>query len=142
MASMDAGGYVPVGQAGAGQARVGLGGAALSGAALSGAALPDLTLPDTMPTEVVEPAPKTSRAGRNLPAAIAVGLGLLAVLGLTLAFRPEPFVVLVAIAISAGLWELRAALQHAKLELPVWPLLGGTVAMVAGAFLGGSPAVL
>jgi len=89
-----------------------------------------------------DPAPKASRAGRNLPAATAVGLGLLALLAVTLAFRPEPFVVLVAVIISAGLWEFRAALTHAKFELPVWPLLAGTVAMVVGAFLGGSQALL
>jgi len=91
---------------------------------------------------VAEPAPKASKAGRNLPAATAVGLGLLTVLGLTLAFRPEPFVILVAVAISAGLWELRTALTHAKLELPVWPLLGGTIAMIVGAFFGGAQALM
>lgn len=53
-------------------------------------------------------AQRTSRAGRNLPAAIAVGVGLLALLAASLWFRPEPFVALVVVAQSAALWELRA----------------------------------
>lgn len=94
-------------------------------------------------TEPTTEAPvKTSRAGRNLPAATAVGLGLLAVIALALAFRPEPFVVLVAIVIGAGLWELKEAFAHAKLDLPIWPLLAGMVAMVVSAFLWGSVALL
>jgi len=92
--------------------------------------------------EPVAAEPKKSRAGRNLPAATAVGLGLLALLALTLAFRPEPFVILVAIVIGAGLWELKAAFSHAKLELPIWPLLAGMVAMIVSAFLWGSVALL
>ena len=89
-----------------------------------------------------EPAPKKSRTGRNLPAAVGVALGLLSLLALTLAFRPEPFVVFVAIAISAGMWELKAAFEHADLQLAIWPLLAGTSAMVVAAFLGGAGALL
>jgi len=92
--------------------------------------------------EPAAPEKKTSRAGRNLPAATAVGLGLLGLLALTLAFRPEPFVVLVAIVIGAGLWELKSAFEHAKLDLPIWPLLAGMVAMIVSAFLWGSVALL
>jgi len=92
-------------------------------------------------SESAEPA-KKSRAGRNLPAAVGVGVGLLALLGLTLAFRPEPFVVFVAVAISAGIWELRSAFEHANLQLAIWPLLAGTTAMVVAAFLGGASALL
>jgi len=88
------------------------------------------------------PEPKKSRTGRNLPAAVGVAFGLLAVLALALAFRPEPFVVLVAVAISAGMWELRAAFEHAKLQLAIWPLLAGTSAMIVAAFLGGASALL
>ena len=93
---------------------------------------------DATPT----PEPKKSRTGRNLPAAIGVAFGLLTLLALTLAFRPEPFVVFVAVAISAGMWELRSAFEHADLQLAIWPLLAGTSAMVVAAFLGGAGALL
>ena len=88
------------------------------------------------------PEPKKSRTGRNLPAAVGVALGLLALLALTLAFRPEPFVVFVAVAISAGMWELKSAFEHANLQIAIWPLLAGTSAMVVAAFLGGASALL
>jgi len=96
----------------------------------------------TMSSEsAAEPEPKKSRTGRNLPAAIGVALGLLALLALTLAFRPEPFVVFVAVAISAGMWELKSAFEHADLQLAIWPLLAGTSGMVVAAFLGGASAL-
>jgi len=85
---------------------------------------------------------KKSRTGRNLPAAVGVALGLLTLLALTLAFRPEPFVVFVAVAISAGMWELKSALENADLQIAIWPLLAGTSAMVVAAFLGGASALL
>jgi phosphatidate cytidylyltransferase len=89
-----------------------------------------------------EPAPRTSRAGRNLPAAIAVGLLLLGVVGASLWFRAEPFVVLVAVAVSAGLWELRAAFARSDIQLPVWLLIVGGVGMAVSAHIGGPDALL
>ena len=51
-------------------------------------------------------AARAPRAGRNLPVAIAVGLGLLALVAVSLAFRPELFVLLATVAVGAALWEL------------------------------------
>ncbi|WP_425954483.1 phosphatidate cytidylyltransferase [Xylanimonas sp. McL0601] len=93
-------------------------------------------------TVVPEPAPRTSRAGRNLPAAIAVGLVLLGVVGASLWFRDEPFVVLVAVAVGAGLWELRAAFARREIAIPIWPLMVGGVGMVVSAYVGGPEALL
>jgi len=97
---------------------------------------------EPIPAEEPAPPAKASKAGRNLPAAITVAFVLLAALALSLAFRPEPFVVFVAVAISAGVWELRSALEHANLQIAVWPLLAGTCGMVVAAFLGGASALL
>lgn len=96
----------------------------------------------TAPHPAAEPARRTSRAGRNLPAAIAVGLLLLGVVAASLWFRPEPFVVLVAVAVCAGLWELRAAFARREIVLPIWPLMVGGAGMAISAFLGGPEALL
>jgi phosphatidate cytidylyltransferase len=91
------------------------------------------------------PAPlpsRASRAGRNLPAAIASGVALLVAFGLSLWFRPEPFVALVVLAVGAGLWELRQAFARAQVRLPYWPLLVGGAGMAVSAFSGGAEGLL
>jgi phosphatidate cytidylyltransferase len=84
--------------------------------------------------------PKTGRAGRNLPAAIASAVVLLGAVALCLvALDGLPFVLLAIGAIWVGIWELRRALAHNGTALPFEPLLLGTVAMLLGAWYGGAP---
>jgi phosphatidate cytidylyltransferase len=71
-----------------------------------------------------------------------VALSLIALLVLTLAFRPEPFVVLVVVAIGGGLWELRGAFETVDIKLPIWPLLVGGVGMAVSTFAGGAQALM
>lgn len=52
------------------------------------------------------PAGRQPRAGRNLPVAIAVGVGLLLVVAVSLGYRPELFVGLAVVAVGGALWEL------------------------------------
>ena len=80
---------------------------------------------------------KQSRAGRNLPAAIGVGVGLGVVIVSTLLIRKESFLPVIAVAVGIGLWELRAALRHAAVEAPLVPPLLGTAAMVWAAYVHG-----
>ncbi|WP_418277298.1 phosphatidate cytidylyltransferase [Isoptericola jiangsuensis] len=87
-------------------------------------------------------APRTSRAGRNLPAAVAVGVGLLLLLGASLWFRPEPFVALVVVAQSAALWELRSAFARRDIHIPLTPLVVGGAGMSVSAFVAGPEALL
>jgi phosphatidate cytidylyltransferase len=75
--------------------------------------------------------------GRNLPAAIGVGLGLLALLLASVVWRPEPFVALVSIGVALAVWELVAAFAHSRIDLPFWPLAIGAVAIQVCAYLGG-----
>jgi phosphatidate cytidylyltransferase len=90
-----------------------------------------------------EPAtPLPSRAGRNLPAAIVSGVALLVAFGLSLWFRPEPFVALVVLAVGAGLWELRQAFARSQVGLPYWPLLVGGAGMAVSAFAAGAEGLL
>ncbi|MCL1870737.1 MAG: phosphatidate cytidylyltransferase [Promicromonosporaceae bacterium] len=88
------------------------------------------------------PSGPASRAGRNLPVAIAVGLVLLVAVGASLWFRPEPFVGVVAVAVTAGLWELRSAFARRGIALPIWPLIVGGIGMAVSAYLGGPEALL
>jgi phosphatidate cytidylyltransferase len=90
-----------------------------------------------------EPAPvvRKSRAGRNLPAAILVGVGLLGVVAASLYWRPEPFVLLVVLLMWAGLWELRQAFVRRELRLPMVPLFVGAAGMIVSAYRGGAEAL-
>jgi len=94
-----------------------------------------------LPPEVVLEK-KQSRAGRNLPAAIGVGVGLGVLIIATLLVRKESFLVLVALAVGIGLWELRAALRHAAVEAPLVPPLVGMAAMLWAAYVHGPAALV
>jgi phosphatidate cytidylyltransferase len=81
--------------------------------------------------------PKSSRAGRNLPASIAVGLGLLGLAGSTLFVVKETFIAVVAIALLVGLFELSRAFSTVGIRIPLAPVaLGGTI-MLVGGYYGG-----
>lgn len=86
------------------------------------------------------PAP-TGRAGRNLPAAIASGVGLLALVAASLYFWKAAFVGVVAAAILVAVWEMRQAFAAKGIAMPFEPLAAGTVLMVVGAYMWGLPAM-
>ena len=77
-----------------------------------------------------EPAAKTSRAGRNLPAAIAVGVtlgfGLIAIL----LWAPRVWIPVVAVAIAVATHEVVRRLREGGFVIPIWPLLVGGQAMI------------
>ncbi len=75
-----------------------------------------------------QPAKKTSRAGRDLPAAIMVGLATGGLLIATLVFAPRYWVVLCSWAIFVASYEVVRRLRDAGYVIPVIPLLiGGQV---------------
>ena len=76
------------------------------------------------------PAPKRRGPGRNLGAAITVGLGLGALLLVSLFVLPRAFPLVVAIALSLGVLELTRALANASLRVPVLPVLVSVIGMV------------
>jgi phosphatidate cytidylyltransferase len=86
---------------------------------------------------------KTSgRAGRNLPAAIAVGLGLvLLVLGSLIFWKPA-FLGVVALASAVGVWEMSRALRVTGARPPLVPLIGGSLLMSGLAWFSGEDAVV
>jgi phosphatidate cytidylyltransferase len=84
-----------------------------------------------------KPAVKTSRAGRDLPAAIGVAAVLIALIVGSLAFVKDLFLVLVCAAIVVAVWELGKALAHNGTWLPLPPMMLGTIGMLVGAYYGG-----
>lgn len=76
----------------------------------------------------IKPVKKTSRAGRDLPAAIAVGASIGAVLIATLLWFPHVWVVYCALATVVASHEVVRRLREAGYLIPVIPLLiGGQV---------------
>jgi phosphatidate cytidylyltransferase len=84
----------------------------------------------------------TPKAGRNLPAATAVGLAMLfAVLG-GLLFLPLGFVLVTTTFAVFGVWEIYRALEVSGTRLPIVPVMVGTVGMPLAAYFGGLESLL
>ena len=74
----------------------------------------------------------TSKAGRNLPMAIGVGLGLGVVLVASLLLYRQSFVVIVIAAVVASIWEMRTTLAASRGINLIWiPLALGSAATIA-----------
>lgn len=84
---------------------------------------------------------KPSKAGRNLPAAIGVGLVLLAAVLVGLFFFPLAFVGIIALFAVVGSWEVSRALTAAKTEVPLPPLAVAGIVLPFSAYLGGAEAL-
>jgi phosphatidate cytidylyltransferase len=81
-----------------------------------------------------EPERRQIRTGRNLPAAIAVGIVLGGVVFLTLFTVKATFLLYVGIIVAIGLWEFSHAMRSRQINLPVVPVTAGGVAMVTLAY--------
>ncbi len=80
--------------------------------------------------ETETPPAKTSRAGRNLPAAISVSLLLGGIVIATLIFAPRGWVVILAVAMPIATHEVVKRLREAGYSIPLIPLLLGGQAMI------------
>jgi len=91
----------------------------------------------------VDAAPPSApgRAGRDLPVAIVVGLGLGALVLGTLYTVKVAFLGVILAAILVGLWELCRALQVKNVYAPFIPLAVGTVALLVLAYTDGREAM-
>ncbi|MFI6243967.1 phosphatidate cytidylyltransferase [Micromonospora sp. NPDC050795] len=83
----------------------------------------------------------TGRAGRNLPAAIGVGLGLGALIVVPLAFYPLAFLPVIAAAVAVGTWEMARAVRRSGAHPPLVPLIAGGVLTVGLAWYAGPDAL-
>ncbi|MEU4729288.1 phosphatidate cytidylyltransferase [Streptomyces sp. NPDC023588] len=83
--------------------------------------------------------PPKKRAGRDLRAAIGVGVGLGAVIFASLLIVKAVFVGVVVVAVVVGLWELTSRLQEQKgIKAPLVPLAVGGAAMVIAGYVRGA----
>jgi phosphatidate cytidylyltransferase len=83
-----------------------------------------------------EPGP-TSRAGRNLPAAIGVGVGLgLLIVASVFLYRPS-FTLIVALAVAYGSYEMTKAIAHSGVRASLTPVIVGGLALLAAAWTRG-----
>src|SRR3954463_8095619 len=92
------------------------------------AAVPEKPPVDTAPV---------SKAGRNLPAAIGVGVGLGAVIVASLFLYRPSFAIIVGIAVVYGCYELGQALQAAEIRVALAPVMVGGVSVLVAAWLRG-----
>ena len=76
-------------------------------------------------------AKKKRSAGRDLPAAIAVGVGLLALLVVTLTWWHWGFILLVALMLSLGAIEVHQALKRLGMNAAVVPIVIVVVYLLA-----------
>ena len=85
---------------------------------------------------------RTSRAGRDLPAAIGSGVGLGVAIIVSLVFWKPAFMIIVAGAVGVAMWELHRAMRSRDIDLPQEPLMAGGIVMVVVAYLYGAPALV
>jgi len=97
--------------------------------------------PPEVPSDVAEP-PRPRRAGRNLPAAIAVGLALGALILGTLFTERRIFVAVIVGAIVVVVLELCRALSHAAMHPARTPLAVGAAVTIVAAYERGTTALL
>ncbi|MGC5029543.1 phosphatidate cytidylyltransferase [Micromonospora sp. DT229] len=86
--------------------------------------------------------PPATGGGRNLPAAISVGLGLGALVLLPLFLYTPSFLLVLAGAFGVGIWEMSRAVRRARAVVPLVPLIAGGVLTVTIAWFGGLDALL
>ncbi|MEU2611565.1 phosphatidate cytidylyltransferase [Micromonospora sp. NPDC007271] len=84
--------------------------------------------------------PAAGRAGRNLPAAIGVGLALGAAIVLPLFLYPLAFLAVIAAAVGIGIWEMARAVRRSGAHPPLVPLIAGGVITVGLAWFAGPDA--
>jgi phosphatidate cytidylyltransferase len=95
-----------------------------------------------MATSTPVPAKDHGRAGRNLPAAIASAVVLVALVVVTLVLWKTLFMVVVAAAVLVAVWELHRGFAARDIDLPEQPLMTGGVVMVVVAYFYGAPALV
>lgn len=91
------------------------------------------------PMSTAPPPPQKKRAGRDLGAAIGVGVGLGAVVVASLFIVKAVFVGVIVVAVVVGLWELTSRLEERKgIKAPLVPLAIGGAAMVVAGYVWGA----
>jgi phosphatidate cytidylyltransferase len=94
------------------------------------------------PTSVTRRGAAAPKAGRDLRAAVGVGLLLAGLVIGTLVYDARAFLGVVVVAVAYGAWELRRAIATKGIVIPLVPLMLGTVGMLVSAYLRGAEALV
>ncbi len=94
------------------------------------------------PTSVTRRGTAAPKAGRDLRAAVGVGLLLAGLVIGTLVYDARAFLVVVVVAVAYGAWELRRAIATKGIVIPLVPLMLGTAGMLVSAYLRGAEALV
>jgi phosphatidate cytidylyltransferase len=89
-------------------------------------------------TDVGTASPPPSKAGRNLRAAIAIGVGLGGVAAASLFIAKVAFVGFVVVVMMAAVRELGQAMRGRAVAIPEIPLVVGAGAVLVAAYVGGT----
>ncbi|WP_161926929.1 phosphatidate cytidylyltransferase [Gordonia crocea] len=89
-----------------------------------------MTNPPTAPVDGTKP----SKAGRNLPAAIAVGVFLGGLVIAVLLLASEWWYLVVGVAMLVASWEVVKRLREGGFDVPVIPILAGTAAIMVSSW--------
>ncbi|HEX3221609.1 MAG TPA: phosphatidate cytidylyltransferase [Nocardioides sp.] len=105
---------------------------------------PDETSPhaSATPATPAPPVAPASRAGRNLPAAIASGVVLGVAIIASLVFWKPAFMLIVVAAVLVAVWELGHAFATGEIRIAREPVMAGGVLMVLVAYCFGAPALV
>ncbi|WP_435744686.1 phosphatidate cytidylyltransferase [Nocardioides sp. SYSU DS0663] len=88
------------------------------------------------------PAKDHGRAGRDLRAAVASAVVLLAAIAASLLLWKTAFMLIVAVAVVVAVWELHKGFLVKGIDLPEQPLMVGGVVMVVVAYFFGAAALV
>ncbi|MEU6991347.1 phosphatidate cytidylyltransferase [Streptomyces sp. NPDC046465] len=100
---------------------------------------PQEPMPSAPQPQPAPVAPQKKSAGRDLGAAIGVGVGLGAVIIASLFIVKAVFIGVIAVAVVVGLWELTSRLEERKsIKAPLVPLAVGGAAMVVAGYVRGT----
>lgn len=97
---------------------------------------------EPVPMAPVPPPESRTRAGRNLPAAVGVGVALAGLVLLSLYVERVVFVGVLVVAVTVALWELTNAFHAGRVRVPVVPVMVGAWAMLVAAYVGGAEPLL
>ncbi|SMY11285.1 phosphatidate cytidylyltransferase [Brevibacterium jeotgali] len=94
----------------------------------------------TEPTDDGEPK-DYGKAGRNLPAAIGVGVVLGGSVLASLIFYPPSFLIIVLVGVCLAMWELAEALSRSGAHVSRIPVIVASACMVLATYVGGREAL-
>ena len=105
----------------------------------------EVAIDDEVPSQPLPATPSeepVSRAGRNLPAAITVGLVLLGVAAVGIFWSSLVLSLLVAVLVTLGIWELAQVTKNKNVHLALTPAWVAGLGIPAAAWFGGIDAMV